>query len=401
MSYTINRAKKAILNKWDWENPINNIPIFLWGSIGIGKSSIVQQIVIERMIFELEKLNDPNNKDLLKLKNYKSLKEVENLLDQHLLSIRLAERAQEFITGIPAPNFADKSATFLMPDSIVKFSKQDWVVLFIDELDKAEESKFCAITHLIESRRIGDFSLPIDTMVIIAANRVADSYISKPIPPELRNRASHIQVQADVPAWVAWAEENGIRKEIPRFLQYKYASGQNYLAVYDDQAESDTTSGFPTPRTWHYAAVQMDRLEAIGASYTEFIEELAEFVGSKAAIDFKIYCDLYSKINIMDILTGVKKIMRIAQQSSANKAALSEQYILVFAMMDQLKPDMLNSPNYINNFLMAIEDLLPDLRAILMRFVFSNDLLIEKICSVDRGNKLISSYLDKMSKIIK
>jgi chromosomal replication initiation ATPase DnaA len=56
----IKQAQKAIKNKWDWENPSNNLPIFLFGPIGLGKTHIVYELAAERMIYELKKYNGPN-----------------------------------------------------------------------------------------------------------------------------------------------------------------------------------------------------------------------------------------------------------------------------------------------------------------------------------------------------
>lgn len=402
MAYTINRAKQAVLNKWDWTNPENNIPIFIWGPLGIGKTQLVSQIVSERMIYELSKIQNKSEKDIInlrRLKEFKNVKHIEDLLDEHLLVLRLAERPIEQLQGIPAPDFNNKRAVFLMPENVAQFSQKAWVVVFIDELDKADESKMAAATHLIESRRIGDFILPKDTMIIVAANRVTDSYISKTVVPELRNRAAHIEIEPDIEAWVSWAATSGVRKDIISFLLYKHKSGQNFLAIYDDQAESNSTSGFPTPRTWHMASMQLDRLQNI-ISYDELIQELSEFVGTRAANEYKIYNDLYSRVNIMDILTGAKRIPKFMQGPN-NKSVLSDQYIYVFAMMDQLTVDHLSNDNYINNLLIMVEDLMPDLRAIFMKFLFSNDDLIKKITSVERGNKVISQHLEKMGRIIK
>ena len=52
MLCNIVKAKGYIRNKWDWENPKNNIPICLWGPIGVGKTWTVLELVAERVLYD-------------------------------------------------------------------------------------------------------------------------------------------------------------------------------------------------------------------------------------------------------------------------------------------------------------------------------------------------------------
>ncbi|MFZ4768689.1 MAG: ATP-binding protein [Ferruginibacter sp.] len=402
--YKINRARKSILNKWDWNNPENNINLFIHGAIGIGKTWIIQQVVAERILYDKknalqqanEKENEKISNDILRLENFKKPSEIQDLLDEHLLVLRLSELSIESIQGIPCP-FEEKTALFLMPENFVRFSKKNWIVIFLDELDKADENIIKAITHLIESRKIGSFSFQKDVMIISALNRVTDSWLSRPMPPELKNRAAHIEVIPDLQSWIEWAIPNGIRKDIIAFLLYSEKAGKNWLAVYDNEAEANSTSGFPTPRSWHMASNQMNKLEKSKATYEEMIDELSEFVGVAAANEFKFYYELYHKINIFKILNGEKRIPKLLIDNLFNKSILSEQYIYAFAFINQITADILQDIKHKTNFIIAIQDMLPELQSLLMKFILTNDDITAIVSSTEDGMKLISSHIDNFN----
>lgn len=405
--YTVEQAKQAIMNKWDWENPNANIPIFLWGSIGIGKTNCVQDLVASRMIYELEN-NLPNlngeakkkaARELERLKNYDRPKEVEDLLERHLLTLRLAERPIEQLQGVPAPDFERSRTVFLMPENVQKFQQTDWCVVFVDELDKADEAKMTAATHLIEARRIGDFVFPSDTMIIAAANRVTDSFISKPIVPELRNRAAHIELVADVEAWVDWAKKKNVEPSVVRFIEYKFKVGEQWLAVYDDANDLNYSFAFPTPRTWHAYATQHKRLVAKNEKITnkELLRELEQFVGNKAMVEFETYYSLYSTIDVMDILTGKKTLPVYSEESERTyNQILSDQYIYMFAVCDQMIPEHLDNDTYKDNFLKFVFALNEELRTVFFQNLTSNEVLLNRLLKI----KELSGLIDEVAKDI-
>ena len=448
--YTVKEARQSILNKWDWEDPSENVPIFLWGPIGIGKTQIVQTVVAERKLFELKKDLEKAEKDLEKVENcknvkditsdqadllmkeksviedrksaiedkinrlsaYDSPKQIADILEDHLLVLRLAERPIEQLQGIPAPDWENRQTVFLMPENAQRFAKDTWCVVFIDELDKADEAKMAAATHLIEAGHIGDFALPKDSMIIVAANRVKDSYISKPIVPELRNRAAHIEVYPDVDTWLEWAEteipnkktgdlEARITKTIRQFHIFCHKCNKPMLHVPDDSPEADMTYPFPTPRTWHMASNQEKKMERNGASKEAIIDEISQFVGEKAATEYRAYFTLYSKVDVEAILDGKQRIPTKGDKD--RNSVISEQYIYAFAICDQLSVDLLKEKSHrIENLSRAIDDCMPDIRVIILKFIGSKK--NKDICSLfyanPEGKKIISQFLERMKDII-
>jgi hypothetical protein len=407
MSFTIGQASAAVMNKWDWEDPTNNTPVFLWGSIGIGKTNLIQDLVAKRMIADRQSLVltlsgadlEVAQHELQRLLSYDRPKEVEDLLDQHLLTLRLAERPIEQLQGVPAPDFENHRTVFLMPENVQKFQSSSWCVVFVDELDKADESKMTAATHLIEARRIGDFVFPRDTMIIAAANRVQDSFISKPIVPELRNRAAHIELEPDITVWVKWAKKRNLYIPVIRFLEYKEKIGENWLAVYDEDNASNYSTSFPTPRTWHMASVQCDRLIKRNKDITqkEILDELRQYVGAKATIEYETYFSLYSTIDIEDILTGKKRIPVYTDDCGKSyNAVLSDQYIYMYAICDQLREHHLDNEMHKENFIRFVFDINEELRNVFMQNTSYNDSLFKKMLTLKPLEAMFEQYIQEI-----
>ncbi len=401
MSYNITKAKKAIRNKWDWKNPDMNITTFIWGPIGVGKTNAVEQLVIERKIAELEakillgsdsKLTDLNK--LRKLQDYTFTREIQDILDENLLVLRLAERPIEQLQGIPAPILENNSAKFLIPENLTKLQESSWVVVFIDELDKADESKMTAATHLVESRRIGDFLLPKDTFIVCAGNRVEDSWISRTVVPELKNRGAHIEIEPDLDEWLLWADNNNIREDIKFFLRYKQSLRENYLAKYDE-----TANAFPTPRTWHFSSVQLNRLEPDMDKtnpdwQNELFDELGQFVGESTAAEFKAYIVLYRNIDIIALLDGQAHIPKSINE---DVKTISKQYVYAFAICDQITPELLEKPTRLDNFVKIIASMQEEIKTVLLSTLcFSHDDIIDILSNHSEGIKLTDRFLDSI-----
>lgn len=395
--YTIDQVRTAVMNKWDWENPVNNIPIIIWGPPGIGKTELVFDIVAQRKINELENnksLSDKEKSDLHVLKNYSSVKQIEKILKDNVLVLRLAERPIEQIEGIPAPNFQNKSTSFLMPENLVQLKNAKWVVLFIDELDKASESKMAAATHLIESNIIGDFCLPEDTFIVCAANRIQDSWLSKPVSPELCNRMAHVELEPDIESFTKWGKKHGVRDEFLKFLKFKNMQRENYLYRNISLADGDSPRQFASPRSWYKASLQVNKVYTKYGNndkvlYNECRREVEQFLGENITTELYTYLDLYSKVDIRKILSGEVRIPK----SENKKDTISEQYVFAFVLAEQLKEEDVNK-NTLSNIITAIEDMYDELRTVFIQMLHvNNEKVLKKIVNSKEANKVVDKII--------
>ena len=404
--YTVEEIKIAIMNKWDWEHPALNIPILLWGAPGLGKTWIIFDLVAGRKLSELCNLPNPTEEDrekIRRLQNYSNPNEIEDLIEENLLVLRLAERPIEQLEGVPAPDFANRSTCFLMPENSVKLTKSKWVVIFVDELDKASESKMAAATHLIENRQIGDFKFPLDTMVIAAANRVSDSWLSKPVSPELCNRMAHVELGVDIDGWIDWAKKSNIRKDIIRFHEYCKKMNKNWLAKYPDASSAEAPRQFPTPRMWHKTSLQMDRVEAKYKHLyapegsddrrkidSEMKREAEQLVGEVAASELFTYIKIYLEADVQSILNGTRRLSQTAKRENL----LPTQYIYACAYVDQIQISDLNNPSNLGHSIQFLEDLFPEIQTVFVKMLSaSNEDVFYKLMSTQRGEQIVSKIL--------
>jgi len=409
---TIAQAKERILTKLDWDNTDLSYPVILWGPPGLGKSFLVVSLVCERMIEDLKKEYYEKAKDItdkegeeyqkltaelerkLKLLNFDDIThELLEFIAPHCLVLRLAERPIEQLQGVVVPSMSDKDnfARFVMPENLVKLKESKWGIVFLDELDKASDSKFGAATHILENKVVGDLQLGKGWYVIAAANREEDSHLSNPIPPELRNRCANIEVEGDLNTWIKWAVKHNVRKDI--ILFHKFKNGE-WLCNYD----LEQTYAFPTPRSWVMASRTIDRLQKKLNPKPDDIKamenfdnlvryELMDFVGKQAQAEFFQYREAYLKFNVQEILDGRKRIA--TKDNCPNETVLiSDQCIAAFAMADQVTPDMLGKKGdesqafkfqadslRMRNLTQFIGDLLPEIRTIYLQQIHTTRIM--------------------------
>jgi len=336
--YDVAQVKQAIKNKWDWRSgDFHYTPILVWGGPGIGKTHILNQVVSERKIVELKENSDPRLERLLE---FNRPEDVEDILEENLLNIRLAERPLEQIEGMPYPYPKEGYMEFLAPKNLQKLKAAKWVVILLDELDKAGPAKMAAVTHLIESGVVGDFKFPKDTFVVAAANRVTDSYLSRPISAELCNRMAHIELVPTVDNFVSWAKNcEDILDEVIAFHRFNKLRNENYLLSDDKDREVETVRAFKSPRSWHYGSRQMKKIytrhgckpgQIINVDDEAFFE-LEQLVGERPAIEFATYLRLYRDIDVGRILKG-----ELVLPTGDRKDCLSNQYTFTMVLIDQL-----------------------------------------------------------------
>lgn len=332
----------------------------------------------------------------------------------HCLVLRLAERPIEQLQGVVVPSMSGKDnfARFVMPENLVRVKESKWGIIFLDELDKASDSKFGAATHIMENRVVGDLQLGKGWYVIAAANREEDSHLSNPIPPELRNRCANLEVEGDLETWIQWAVAHDVRKDI--ILFHKFNGGQ-WLCNYD----LDQTYSFPTPRSWVMASRVIDRLEQrmqpdrndpkqMEAFDNVVRNELADFVGKQAQAEFFIYREMYLKFNVKNILEGKDRIPN-KETNPDEHSLISDQCVAAFAVADQVSSDQLivekateengwkaqYHEEYVTNLVQFIKDLIPEIRTIYLRQIHAT-----RIMNVIMDSGLAEDAIDELIKFI-
>lgn len=94
-------------------------------------------------------------------------------------------------------------------------------VLFLDELNRAPLDVRQSALQLVLEGRIHEHELPVvngQPTVVVSAINPADEYQVDELDPALLDRFLHVTVDADAPAWLRWAREEGVNEVVLDFI---------------------------------------------------------------------------------------------------------------------------------------------------------------------------------------
>jgi hypothetical protein len=282
-----NGAKNAIRKAFKKQRPI-----FLWGPPGIGKSDIIHQLGEE--------------------------------MDAHVIDIRLSLWEPTDIKGIPY--FDSNSGTMVWgsPSELPtqQFAKNfPHVILFLDEMNSAAPSVQAAAYQLILNRRVGQYKLPDNVLIVAAGNREADKGVTYRMPAPLANRFLHLEMRVDFDDWSMWATNNRVHKDVVGYVTFAKKD------LYDFDPKSSSRS-FATPRSWSFVSELLEDDDTDNETLTDLV---AGAVGEGLAIKFMAHRKVSSKLpKPEDILAGkIKKL--------DSKIEISAMYSLTVSMCYELK----------------------------------------------------------------
>ena len=301
---TPNTAKKSIRHAMKKKRPI-----FLWGPPGIGKSDIVGQITDE-------------------------------LSNSHLIDIRLSLWEPTDIKGIPYFDSNTGTMVWAPPAELpsAEFAAQyDWVVLFLDEMNSAAPSVQAAAYQLILNRRIGQYKLPDNVLIIAAGNREADKGVTYRMPAPLANRFVHLELTVSFDDWFQWAVVNRQHTDVIGYLTFAKKD------LYDFDPKSPSRS-FATPRSWSFVSELIE--DDIDDDTTTDLVSGA--VGEGLAVKFMAHRKVASSMpNPTDILAGKVKEMASKEISAMYSLTVS----LCYELKEACDKNDKKFDDKVNNFL--------------------------------------------------
>ena len=283
-------------------------PIFLWGPPGIGKSDIIHQIG--------------------------------DYMDAHVIDIRLSLWEPTDIKGIPYYAANDNKMVWAAPSELPDAelaAKHKYVILFLDEMNSAAPAVQAAAYQLILNRKVGQYVLPDNVLIVAAGNREADKGVTYRMPAPLANRFIHLEMAVNFDDWFNWAVDNKINKDVVGYLQFAKQD------LYDFDPKSPSRS-FATPRSWSFVSELIE--DDLDENTTTDL--VAGAVGEGLAVKFMAHRKVAADMpNPTDILVGKIKELKTKE--------VSAMYSLIVSLCYELKEASdVNDKKFddkVNNFL--------------------------------------------------
>lgn len=281
---TATEARKSVLRCFNKKRPV-----FLWGAPGIGKSELIAGITDE--------------------------------LGGHMIDLRLAQMEPTDLRGIPYFNkeksVMDWAPPIDLPNAELA-AQYPIVVLFLDEMNSAAPSVQAAAYQLTLNRRLGNYMLPGNVVIVAAGNRDSDKGVTYRMPSPLANRFVHLEMRVDHQSWQEWAVQNKIHKDVVGYIGF----AKQDLFDHDPRSAS---RAFATPRSWTFVSELLDD-DMDPGTLTDLV---AGTVGEGIAIKFMAHRKVAGKMpKPEEILSGKVKELETNEVSAQYSLAISLCYEL-------------------------------------------------------------------------
>ena len=234
----------------------SQIPTFLWGAPGIGKSSIIKQIAKEKNL--------------------------------ECIDLRLSLLDPTDLKGIPFYERDTHTALWAPPSF---FPREGRGILFLDELNAAAPAVQASAYQLILDRKVGEYALPEGWSIVAAGNREGDRGVVYRLPSPLANRFVHIEMEVSVEDWRHWAVKTRIDPRLIAYIGFKNSA----LFGFDPLKN---LRSFATPRSWE----AVHKILQSPLPHNLLLDAIGGAVGEEAAADFLGFCQVMDKLPDVDAL---------------------------------------------------------------------------------------------------
>ncbi|SIT65858.1 AAA domain (dynein-related subfamily) [Ectothiorhodosinus mongolicus] len=184
---SIASVKEALIAQYA-DPALRHRATMLWGTRGVGKSSVVAQVA--------EHYGAP-------------------VIDLRLTTIEPVD--------IRGAIYADEQQerTVWFPPEFLPEADQPEGILFLDELTAADQRLQISAYSLILDRRVGHYRLPDGWMVVAAGNARFHGAVSHDMGTALADRMFHFNVQSAIEAFLQYALEHDLAPEVMAYLRVR------------------------------------------------------------------------------------------------------------------------------------------------------------------------------------
>jgi len=291
-------------------------PMFIWGQPGIGKSEIVAEVARSqnRPLIDIRlPLMEPTDIRGIPYLAEITIRDGEGNIVKNEQNVPLTEKVFAWSTPSDLPTDPNSRA-----------------LVFFDEMSAAPPSVQAATYQIILNRRIGNYELPKDVVIVAAGNRVKDKGVAYNMPMPLANRFSpHLTLEVDVDDWKEWAVNNRIHKDIVGYISFQPGDLNGFNPSADGYA-------FATPRSWYFVSELLQDRDENGALVDTTLpsdvlgDMIKGTIGEGAGIKFMTYRAQAANLpHARDVLSG--KVTKL------NTKQIDVMYALVTALTYELK----------------------------------------------------------------
>jgi len=268
-----------------WEMP-TKLAICLVGETGIGKTPVVHQWCAER-------------KGYMRVLNF-------GHMSQEEISMIMFEEDGSSFDFVPPKFLLELNA---------QAAEKGLAVLFLDEWNRGDKALVNAMFTLTDERRIHNFHLHRNVLVVAAMNPSDGSYLVNEAEKDhaIRKRLNFVYVTHDLAAWLAYVQKSGWHSHVPAFI--KAASTFLY-----DAGMRDSGKAFPCPSNWEKVsnvllAAERARIDLASEPVRTLVEGQ---IGSVAAAKFMDFvADQNTLIQPVEILNDYKTHSNVRKRVAA------------------------------------------------------------------------------------
>lgn len=239
-------------------------PVMIWGQPGIGKSQIIRQ--------------------------------VGKATNRPVIDIRLLLKDPTEIGGLPYFDPQSNEMCYArpseLPDADGKFAN---AIILMDELSSAPMSVQAAALGLVLERRINDYVLPEQVMMVAAGNRAGDGSVHNSMPQPLRNRFHHVNLVHNTDDWLDWAKTAGLEPEVQSFIK----GSPDKLNTFNPKDKA--VYAYATPRVWEFVSDEIKKFKFLKTKGIEITQgdlyrRVASLVGQDMRNVFKQHFEEAAKL---------------------------------------------------------------------------------------------------------
>lgn len=292
-----------------------NLPVFLLGAPGGGKSAIVKQFADKHFNGKMQTL--------------------------------ILSRIESSDLALPIPS-KNEDGTYSTHFAISEMLPKEKCVLFLDEFTQCQPSVQNIIQQLLLEGTFMHYKLPEGTYIVLAGNRSCDNANSGEVLSTIANRSIMCEIQEDEQGFLDYAEENNLH---PVVMDYVRRYPGHLYGIQDEEGHPSFTT-----------ARSMERTSDILYEYdTGYVKESILAVAIEGVLGKHAYAKLKVSMEMVNDLPNPLSVLEgNAKKLNLEKVGLAGVHTLIVGcrvlLSNFLKEDEKVGIGYAANYLKYLAD---------------------------------------------